>query len=69
MLIIKSFYYGTSYLKTGSSEGRKDLYRKQLVVPKSTAVLHKDKCYGSHELVALTSEYTQEGQKYKSLAA
>jgi hypothetical protein len=28
-----------------------------------STVFHKDKCYGSHELVALTSEYTQEGQK------
>jgi hypothetical protein len=28
-----------------------------------STVHHKDKCYGSHELVALTSEYTQEGQK------
>jgi hypothetical protein len=28
-----------------------------------STVLHKDKCYGSHELVAPTSEYTQEGEK------
>jgi hypothetical protein len=68
-LIVKSLHYGISYLKTSSSDEKTATGSSFLEYTYTggsyeySTVLHKDKCYGSHELVALTAEYTQEGQK------